>query len=152
VAPIGARATGDRERLTLVVLNLLDNAARHSPDDGKVLVAARTAMAGSAASGAAHRPSHGANDTGLVLEVSDDGPGIAPEEREHVFERFTRGERASGGGTGLGLAIARWVVRLHGGTIEVNDARPADEPPGCLIRVTVPTATGSGATLESGGA
>jgi signal transduction histidine kinase len=131
VAPIGARATGDRDRLTLVVLNLLENAARHSPDDGKVLVAAHS------------------DSTGLILEVSDDGPGIAPEEREHVFERFTRGERASGGGTGLGLAIARWVVKLHGGTIEVNDARPANEPPGCLIRVTVPTATGSGATLES---
>jgi signal transduction histidine kinase len=130
VLPVGARAVADRERLALVVLNLLDNAARHSPDDSKVLIAARL-------------------DEGLVLEISDDGPGIAPEERDRVFERFTRGERASGGGTGLGLAIARWVVRLHGGSIEVGDAHPGGEPPGCLIRVTLPTASGSGVTLDA---
>jgi signal transduction histidine kinase len=131
VSPIGAGAVADRERLALVVLNLLDNAARHSPDDGKVLVAARV------------------GDAGLVLEIFDDGPGIAPEERDRVFERFTRGERASGGGTGLGLAIARWVVRLHGGSIEVRDAHLGGEPPGCLIRVTLPTAMESGSTLVS---
>jgi signal transduction histidine kinase len=131
VDPVGAVAVAERDRLLLVVLNLLDNAARHSPDDGKVFVAARV------------------GEPGLVLEISDDGPGIAPEERERVFERFTRGERASGGGTGLGLAIARWVVRLHGGTIEVDDARDRGEPSGCLIRVTVPTPVGSGSTLVS---
>ena len=52
--------------------------------------------------------------------------GIPPAERDRVFERFTRGERAAGGGTGLGLAIARWVVQLHDGTIAVVD--PADGP------------------------
>jgi signal transduction histidine kinase len=128
VEPVGAHAIGDRERLKLVVLNLLDNAARHSPDDGKVVVAARV------------------DEAGLLLEVSDDGPGIAPEERERVFERFTRGERASGGGTGLGLAIARWVVNLHGGAIEVRDAD--NQVPGCLISVTVPAPTAPGATLK----
>ena len=50
----------------------------------------------------------------------DEGPGIAPEDRERVFHRFTRGERAVGGGTGLGLAIARWAVELHGGRIAVG--------------------------------
>ena len=64
-----------------------------------------------------------------------------------MFERFTRGERATGGGTGLGLAIARWVVDLHGGTIAVAD--PDSEHPGhrrpfaarrggCLMRVVLP--------------
>ena len=66
----------------------------------------------------------GPTDDALVLEVRDEGPGIAPAERERVFERFTRGERATGGGTGLGLAIARWVVDLHGGTIAVVDGEP----------------------------
>lgn len=55
---------------------------------------------------------------GLRLEVADQGPGIAPAERERVFERFTRGA-TSDGGTGLGLAIARWAVELHGGVIDV---------------------------------
>ncbi len=83
----------------------------------------------------------------LVLDVTDEGPGIAAAERELVFERFTRGERATGGGTGLGLAIARWVVRLHGGTIEVADY-DANTPVaaqahriGCLMRVVLPATT-----------
>ena len=82
---------------------------------------------------------HGARDraaptaTGCVFEVADEGPGIPPEQRDRVFERFTRGERAGGGGTGLGLAIARWVVQLHGGTIAV-----VDRPAGCLLRVSLP--------------
>lgn len=122
VQPAGLRVNGDRERLKQVVLNLADNAARHSPPGGRVIVSARSV------------------DDGLVVEVRDSGPGIKPEEREHVFERFTRGERAKGGGTGLGLAIARWVVTLHGGVIAVADADPQGRPdrPGCLIRVTLP--------------
>ncbi len=83
----------------------------------------------------------------LVLDVSDEGPGIAAAERELVFERFTRGERATGGGTGLGLAIARWVVNLHGGTIAVADSdspgspagvTPPERRRGCLMRVVLP--------------
>ena len=69
-----------------------------------------------------------------MLEVHDEGPGIAPDERERVFERFTAAaQRPAGGGTGLGLAIARWVVDLHGGTIAVVDSTA-----GCLIRVVLP--------------
>ncbi|GAA3881521.1 ATP-binding protein [Saccharothrix violaceirubra] len=113
VSPPGATAVGDRARLHQVVANLLDNADRHSPPGGEVRVRASVG-------------------TELVLEVSDDGPGIAPEDRERVFERFTRGGRAAGGGTGLGLNIARWVVDLHGGTIRVVDA------PGCVIRAVLP--------------
>jgi len=101
----------DRQRLHQVVWNLLDNAARHGPQGGEVVISARFAEAT------------------VVLEVSDDGPGIAPQDRERVFQRFVRGERA-GGGTGLGLAIARWVVDLHGGDIRVIE--PA------AIRVTLP--------------
>ena len=70
--------------------------------------------------------------TGLRLEVADQGPGIAPAERERVFERFTRGA-TSDGGTGLGLAIARWAVELHGGAIDVVETNV-----GCRFRVSIP--------------
>ncbi|SDF95106.1 His Kinase A (phospho-acceptor) domain-containing protein [Lentzea fradiae] len=103
----------DGERLHQVLVNLVDNAARHGPTGGLVSVTGSATAAS------------------VVLEVRDQGPGIAPEDRSRIFERFTRGERAGGGGTGLGLAIARWVVDLHGGTIAVVD-------PGSCIRVTLP--------------
>lgn len=118
IEPLDAEAFADRGRLHQVLVNLLDNAVRHGPPDGQVRLSARTTTAG------------------MVLEVADQGPGIPPDERRLVFQRFTRGERADHGGTGLGLAIARWIVDLHGGTIEAAAAR---DRPGCLIRVTLPT-------------
>ncbi len=119
VEPPGALAYVDRERLHQVLVNLLDNAARHSPAGGTVSVTARS-LTGQ-----------------LTLEVADSGPGIPAEERRRVFERFTRGERAIGGGTGLGLAIAQWVVQLRGDAIAVLDPVGAGES-GCRIRVTLP--------------
>ncbi|MDI5939512.1 ATP-binding protein, partial [Micromonospora sp. DH15] len=112
----------DPGRLHQVFANLLDNAARHSPPGGTVLVSAAE------------------RDGRLHFEVADEGDGIPVEERSRVFERFTRGDRSPGGGTGLGLAIARWVVELHGGTIAVLDPHPESPgaPPGCRIRVTLP--------------
>ncbi|MFI7546011.1 sensor histidine kinase [Actinoplanes sp. NPDC049599] len=121
---------GDRERLHQVFANLLDNAARHSPPGGTVTVRAER---------------HHAH---LLVAVADQGEGIPQADRDRVFERFTRGERATDGGTGLGLAIARWVVQLHRGTIAVVDP-PSPGPasgaavqvrsrPGCLIHVTLP--------------
>ncbi|EWC62500.1 Osmosensitive K+ channel histidine kinase KdpD [Actinokineospora spheciospongiae] len=115
VSPTAATVRADRERLHQVLVNLLDNAVRHGPADGEVRVLAS------------------AGPAGLLLEVADDGPGIAEAERDLVFRRFSRGERATGGGTGLGLAIARWVVELHGGSIAVVDGDR-----GCRIRVTLP--------------
>ena len=116
----GLTAFADPERLHQVVANLVDNSCRHSPVDGTVTVRARASE-------------------GLLLEVADQGPGIRPEDRHRVFERFSRGSGptaqgpGSDGGTGLGLAIARWAVDLHGGTIAV-----ADSARGCLIRITLP--------------
>jgi signal transduction histidine kinase len=123
VSAPGVVVPGDRERLHQVFANLLDNAARHSPPGGTVTVRAER---------------HGDH---LLLAVADEGDGIPPAERDRVFERFTRGERAVDGGTGLGLAIARWVVQLHRGTIAVAD--PPGQPargagPGCHIHVTLP--------------
>jgi signal transduction histidine kinase len=116
VAPTGLTADADPARLHQVVANLLDNAARHSPDGAEIVVRARPLT-----------------PAGLMLEVVDHGPGIPPAAHAHVFERFTRGGSSSDGGTGLGLAIARWAVELHGGGIAV-----VGEPPGCCIRVTLP--------------
>jgi signal transduction histidine kinase len=110
--------SADRERLHQVFANLLDNAARHSPAGGTVLVRAER------------------RDELLLVTVADEGEGIPPDERHRVFERFTRGERPAGGGTGLGLAIARWVVQLHQGTIAVVDPEP--DRTGCHIQVTLP--------------
>jgi signal transduction histidine kinase len=124
VHPPDATLSADPARLHQVVVNLLDNASRHAPAGSEVRVSGRT----------------GAGQ--VVLEVRDDGPGIAVEDRDRVFDRFTRGERAAGGGTGLGLAIARWVVELHGGQIAVVEPGHADRAPGtgpgCRIRVTLP--------------
>ncbi|RKR89387.1 HAMP domain-containing protein [Micromonospora pisi] len=119
--PLSIKA--DPWRLHQVFANLLDNAARHSPAGGNVLVTAEQ------------------HADRLSVEVSDEGEGIPVAERSRVFERFSRGARAVDGGTGLGLAIARWVVELHGGTIAVADpvASSGDRRnTGCRIRVTLP--------------
>ncbi len=116
VDPPDLSVIADRERLHQVLANLVDNATRHSPAGGTVWLQAHDDLAG------------------IVLDVIDEGPGIAPEDRAHIFERFHRGGKAQqDGGTGLGLAIARWVIDLHGGTIRV-----VDSPVGCRIRVVLP--------------
>jgi signal transduction histidine kinase len=99
------RVHGRREQLARVVRNLLDNACRH----------ARSRVAVSLQS----------HDTTVELMVDDDGPGIAPADRERVFERFTRlddGRARDAGGLGIGLAIVKATVEQHGGTITIDDA------------------------------
>lgn len=126
VDPPDLSVTADAARLHQVIHNLLENAARHSPVGGRIHVSA-----------AQIEP-----DRGVRIDVHDEGPGIAREDRARVFERFQRGGYAdASGGTGLGLAIARWAVGLHGGTIEVlDDPRSRDTPDGrsSLIRVVLP--------------
>jgi len=95
---------GDALALRRVVRNLLENAARHA--EGRV--AASVARSGGE----------------VVVVVEDDGTGIAPEDRERVFERFTRledGRSRDAGGSGLGLAVVREIVAAHGGTVAVGD-------------------------------
>lgn len=115
VAPADLTVPADEQRLGQVVTNLVQNAVRHSPRGGTVRLLARR------------------EPRDVVIDVVDEGPGIAREDRTRVFERFTRGNvpavtgQISTGGTGLGLAIVRWAVTLHGGTVEVADsARGAD--------------------------
>jgi signal transduction histidine kinase len=126
--PGAATVVADRERLCQVLVNLLDNATRHSPPGGTVTVLAYRTPAG------------------VTVDVRDEGPGIAPADRARIFERFTRGERATGGGTGLGLAIARWAMDLHGGTIAAVD--PPGGRGGC-VRLTLPDAQTRGLPLAA---
>jgi signal transduction histidine kinase len=121
VEPGSIEAFGDPERVHQVIANLLDNAIRHSPPQGRVLVAARRAP------------------EGVRIEVADEGPGIPEEDASRVFERFYRADHArssSAGGTGLGLSIAKWIVDLHGGRIAVE----SNEPRGCRMVVSLPGA------------
>ncbi|MFI5260985.1 MAG: sensor histidine kinase [Candidatus Limnocylindrales bacterium] len=100
----GAPATldGDPVRLRQLVTILTDNAVRNSPPGGAVDVIVRPV------------------GRQAELVVDDAGPGVRPEDRPHVFERFWRAADAPPGGTGLGLAIAAWIVQRHGGTISVE--------------------------------
>ena len=93
---------GDRVALRALMENVIDNAVRYTPE-GEVRVSARK---------------EGAQ---AIFEVEDTGPGIPAGERERVFDRFYRGEHASGGGTGLGLAIVKRVAERHGGRVTVEE-------------------------------
>jgi signal transduction histidine kinase len=96
----GLRLTSDPRRLERIVGNLVDNAFEHGASEVSVRLAR--------------------DDGEAVVEVADDGPGIAPEHLPHLFERFYKADAArSGGGTGLGLAIAQENARLLGGEIRV---------------------------------
>jgi len=119
VEPDDLTADGDPERVHQVVANLLENAVRFSPRGGVVEVRARR------------------HDGGVVIEVLDEGPGIAEADRARVFDRFERLDPArasTDGGAGLGLAIARWIVDLHGGEIHPESR----DPHGCRMVVTLP--------------
>jgi two-component system, OmpR family, sensor kinase len=113
---------GNPDELHRLILNLLDNAVRHTPPGSAIELRLRAA----------------GNDA--VVEVADDGPGVPPELRDQAFDRFVRGEgpadTASRGGSGLGLAIVRAVASSHGGGVEVSDS----ESGGALFRVRLPLA------------
>jgi two-component system sensor histidine kinase KdpD len=99
VSSAAAMVLVDPLLLEQLLVNLLENAARHTPPGTEVLLRA------------------GAGPGGLEIEVADRGPGIAPGEEDRVFERFHRGGRAAGQGAGLGLAIARAIAEVHGGSL-----------------------------------
>ncbi len=103
--PEGLTVQGDRGRLEMVVSNLVDNGIKFTPAGGRVRVTARRAW------------------DGVRIGVEDSGPGVPPEERTRIFERFVRGRHAEGvPGTGLGLAIVRSIVEAHGGRVWVEES------------------------------
>ncbi|MGH3165501.1 MAG: ATP-binding protein [Trebonia sp.] len=119
---------GDEARLRQVVGNLVTNARTHTPAGTpiRVKIASGTLdSGGSADSPGGTAPSNPAGKPAVVLDVEDDGPGIAPEQAQRVFERFYRADAArnrASGGTGLGLAIVAGLVVAHGGTVSVRTA------------------------------
>lgn len=111
--------TADRDRLSQVVQNLVDNAIKHAPSDGAVEVSLRKQLRASLP-GAPFRTSPSAPKL-AVLRVADTGPGIPPADRERVFEKFFRRQGVSADGVGLGLAISREITLAHGGAIWIED-------------------------------
>jgi two-component system phosphate regulon sensor histidine kinase PhoR len=118
----------DRDRLAQVLINLLDNAIKFTPDGGRITLAARAVGGGAGGGGGASgATASGASAVGggpgaarVVLTVADNGVGIPPSELGRIFERFYRVDRSRDrreGGTGLGLAIAKHLVQAMGGTI-----------------------------------
>jgi signal transduction histidine kinase len=97
---------GSRDELHRMALNLMENAVRHTPPGTRVYATV------------------GQRNGEVVVTVEDDGPGVPEELREHVFERFVRGEGDRGNSSGLGLSIVRAVAESHGGRVDLEDARP----------------------------
>jgi signal transduction histidine kinase len=104
-APDRVPASGDRARLTQAVANLLDNAVKYTPENGRIRVDVSTGGA--------------AND--VVIEVSDTGVGIPEAELPRIWERLFRGDRSrSQRGLGLGLSLVRAIIEAHHGRVEVR--------------------------------
>jgi two-component system, OmpR family, sensor kinase len=122
-APVPVHAVVDPALIDQMLWNLVENAVKFSPDDGRVRVSV-TAEADQA-----------------VIVVQDTGPGISDQDRDRIFERFYRADAArthsdEPRGTGLGLAIVRAIARTHGGEAVASNA----ENGGAVVRVTLPTA------------
>jgi signal transduction histidine kinase len=118
----------DRDRIRQVLVNLLTNAHEYSPEGAAIEVTA------------VHR------DAEVEIAVSDNGPGMAEDQKQYIFERFTRGDAGLTqhvGGTGLGLAISKSLVELHGGAIGVASAPGQGST--FLVRLPVPPAQPPGA-------
>ena len=110
---------GDRSRLEQVMMNIISNAIKYTPDGGHIRITA------------------GSTESEVWMEVCDDGIGIPEKDRERIFERFYRVDKArsrESGGTGLGLSIAKEIVQRHHGTI----ALAPHQGPGTTVRLTLP--------------
>lgn len=110
---------GDRSRLEQVMMNIISNAIKYTPDGGHIVITA------------------GSTESEVWMEVCDDGIGIPEKDRERIFERFYRVDKArsrESGGTGLGLSIAKEIVQRHHGTI----ALAPHQGPGTTVRLTLP--------------
>lgn len=147
VALAACPVVGDALRLEQVISNLLANAQQYTPEGGAIHVALV--------------PAETLHDTGpcgpepagraVALGVRDSGPGIPPEERELIFERFGRGSagRRRSGGTGLGLYIARSVVERHGGCLWVGENADGGSTFWCLLPLAAPEDEAESAALDA---
>jgi len=118
----GTVVYGDRLILRQALVNLIDNAVKHSPVGGRISIRVESRLGNEA-----------------VVEVQDSGPGIDPEHQSKVFDRFYRIDKArsrDAGGAGLGLSIARWAVEANGGRIELE----SEQGKGCTFRIRLPLA------------
>ena len=115
--PADATIRCDEGRLQQVLVNLLSNASRHCPEGTAVQLRIDITPEGS------------------VVEVEDDGPGIAPERRETIFGLYEQSTRDAGEGLGIGLALVRRLVELHGGNVEVRSELGV----GSVFRIVLPT-------------
>lgn len=119
IAPGASVINSDRTALEQILLNLVENAIRHTADGGKVTIETAEAR------------------NGVVLSVRDTGTGIAPEHLPRIFERFYRadsGRAREAGGTGLGLAIVKHLVEAHGGSVTAESVVGS----GATIRIFLP--------------
>lgn len=113
VSPI----VGDEALVTQAILNLLDNAVKFGPNGSKVHIVL------------VEKEDH------LLLQIKDEGPGVAEEEKKRIFEKFIRGKKErKGGGFGLGLSFVKKVVDSHGGKIWVEDSAPK----GAVFSIALP--------------
>ncbi len=119
--PTDLGLTANRDQFRQVIINLLDNAVKFTPEAGKITVSARRA-----------------ENKGVEIEVEDSGLGIHPDNRERIFQRFFREDKARSretGGTGLGLAIVKHIMEAHRGRIRC-DAGP--EGKGTVFTLSFP--------------
>jgi signal transduction histidine kinase len=110
----------DRMFLRQALINVIHNAVKYSPVGEAVSVRILNGNAGQ-----------------VTVEVQDRGPGIPPEDRDRVFERFYRVDKSRNreyGGAGLGLSIAKWAIEVQGGTIGLDSATGG----GCTFRISLP--------------
>lgn len=114
-----ASVLGDRLFLRQALVNVLHNAVKYSPIAGVVSVRVQSSV------------------DEVLVEIEDDGPGVPSEDREKIFDRFYRVDKArwrQSGGAGLGLAITKWVIEAHSGAIALGNATAR----GCLFRIQLP--------------
>ncbi len=101
--------------LTIMLRNIIDNAIKFTPDNGKIIVSLTS------------------DATNIVLHVSDTGSGIPDAEKDKVFERFYRANKTNTQGSGLGLSMAKWVCDIHEAQITLND----NQPNGLIVTITM---------------